>query len=475
VTTAIVGSVAGQGNTQVVSNALAPYASQFIGSQFDPNHGENPDATMQLMSHAVLGALLAEANGGSAGNGALAAGGGELAAKFLTEALYGGNPENLDEQQRQTILALSEAIGALAGGVGDAGLDGSSLGASIAANVVENNYLSHPQREQRDKEKLACGSDTACKFAVESRWAELSQDQSRDMKDRYSAYLTPEEQAIVFSLKPGTDAYDTLIAHAMLREAAKNPLFISSLYGGDFRLLTETDWDGPQFNSFASGMTLADRNRLEMAVLGPIAGAPSTLASLLGARPETIALTNQLGMIAWDVAGSIAVLGPKSPSTGPSQLGGLISPQDGRGVGGGASKLPSQQSADLLLAQSQGEVAKLAGMYNTASLLPKDFTLKLGGTLLRTDPVASTGAPVFLGASTADVMAYFQTLGGLGAMPPVRNIPGKGQLYVISTPGGTTLRLRDFSTSKNATGATWTIDIVDPSINGGRAVEMKFK
>lgn len=63
----------------------------------------------------------------------------------------------------------------------------------------------------------------------------------------------------------------------------------------------------------------------------------------------------------------------------------------------------------------------------------------------------------------------------MGAMPPVRNIRGKGQLYVISTPGGTTLRLRDFSTSKNANGSAWTIDIVNPSINNGRSVEMKFK
>jgi len=317
----------------VVSNALAPYAAQFIGSQFDPNHGANPDATLQLVSHALLGALLAEANGASAGSGAAVAAGGELAAKFLTDALYGGSPEKLDEQQKQTILALSSAIAALAGGIGGGGLDSSSLGAQIAANVVENNYLSHPQREQRDKEKLACGTDTVCKFAVESRWAELSQDQSRVMKDRYALYLTPEEQAIVFSLKPGTDAYDTLIAHAILRETAENPLFISSLYGGDFKLLTETDWDGPQFNPFTSSMSVSDRNRLEMAVLGPIAGAPSTLASLLGARPETITLTNQLGMIAWDVAGSVAVVGPKSPSAGLSQLRGQSSQNDGFGKG----------------------------------------------------------------------------------------------------------------------------------------------
>ena len=142
VTTAIVGTVAGQGGGQVAANALAPYAAEYIGSQFDPNHGKDPNATLQLISHAVLGALLAEAAGGAAGDGAVAAAGGELAAKFLTNALYAGSPEKLDEQQKQTILALSAAVGALAGGLGGAGMDASSLGATIAANAVENNWLS---------------------------------------------------------------------------------------------------------------------------------------------------------------------------------------------------------------------------------------------------------------------------------------------------------------------------------------------
>lgn len=141
VTTAIVGGVTGQGGTQLTSNALAPYAASFIGSQFDPNHGKDPSATVQLLSHAVLGALLAEANGGSAGNGALAAGGGELAAKYLTDLLYGGDPARLDEQQKQTILALSQAVGALAGSLGGQGLPGAALGSNLAGNSVENNRM----------------------------------------------------------------------------------------------------------------------------------------------------------------------------------------------------------------------------------------------------------------------------------------------------------------------------------------------
>lgn len=167
VTTAIVGSVAGQGGGQVAANALAPYAAHFIGSQFDPNHGDNPDATLQLISHAVLGALLAEANGGAAGNGAVAAAGGELAAKFIVDQLYKGDVGGLSEQDKQMVLALSQAVGALAGGVGGNGLAGAASGANIAQNSVENNYLSAKDVEILSEKLKRCDAkDDACRNAV---------------------------------------------------------------------------------------------------------------------------------------------------------------------------------------------------------------------------------------------------------------------------------------------------------------------
>uniref|UniRef100_UPI000AAA9A8C VENN motif pre-toxin domain-containing protein n=1 Tax=Stenotrophomonas maltophilia TaxID=40324 RepID=UPI000AAA9A8C len=148
VTTALVGGVAGQGAGQVASNALAPYAAYFIGSTLDPNHGSDPNATLQLLSHAVLGALLAEANGGSAGTGAVSAAGGELAAKVLTNTLTGGDPSRLSPEQREMVLALSQAVGALAGGLSGQDLAGITLNAGIAKNSVENNFLGHVDQKR---------------------------------------------------------------------------------------------------------------------------------------------------------------------------------------------------------------------------------------------------------------------------------------------------------------------------------------
>ncbi len=64
----------------------------------DPNHDSDLNAMPQLASHAALGALLAEVNGGSAGTGAMSAAGGGLAANVLTDKLFGGSHANLSPQ-----------------------------------------------------------------------------------------------------------------------------------------------------------------------------------------------------------------------------------------------------------------------------------------------------------------------------------------------------------------------------------------
>ncbi|WP_262239238.1 hemagglutinin repeat-containing protein [Stenotrophomonas maltophilia] len=176
VTSALVGGVEGQGLGQLGSNALAPYAAELIGKTFDPNkQSAAPSEAMQMLSHALLGALLAEANGGSAGSGALAAGGGELAAKVLTDSLFGGNPANLSPQQREAVLALSQAVGALAGGLSGQDLAGITLNAGIAKNSVENNFLTEDQARVLKQQLDECGGDTSCQKAVRDVAKQLSE------------------------------------------------------------------------------------------------------------------------------------------------------------------------------------------------------------------------------------------------------------------------------------------------------------
>ncbi len=85
--------------------------------------------------------MLAEANGGAAVNGALAAGGGELAAKYLGDYITSQNGGRLTLEQEQQVKALGQAVGAVAGGAGGAGIVGAALGTGIATNSIENNFL----------------------------------------------------------------------------------------------------------------------------------------------------------------------------------------------------------------------------------------------------------------------------------------------------------------------------------------------
>lgn len=209
----------------------------------------------------------------------------------------------------------------MAGSTAGDGLAGAALAAGIAKNVVENNYLSAPQRKAKDADRAACGKDTVCLQATDARWAEVSQEQSREVMERYAPYLTPDEQYVLFSLKPGTKEYDQILASAIAREASSQPAHLGTLLNREIGLLRETDWDGALFGPLAPGMSLTDRNRIEMALLGPILGMPSATLTAFGIDPQTVEMTNQLGMLAWNIAGSGFVLRPKS-TRGPAKVDG---------------------------------------------------------------------------------------------------------------------------------------------------------
>lgn len=159
---------------------LAPYAAELIGKTFDPNkQSAVPSEAMQMLSHALLGALLAEANGGKAGSGALAAGGGELAAKFLGDYYAKQNKGQLSPEQAEQVRVLGQAVGAMAGGLSAAGISGATLGMGIAKNSVENNYLNHDERMEYLQATVIC-SDAGKDCDIKENFERLSAE--RDYK-----------------------------------------------------------------------------------------------------------------------------------------------------------------------------------------------------------------------------------------------------------------------------------------------------
>ena len=95
-----------------------------------------------LITHAILGAVVAELQGNSGLVGGAGAVGGELAADIIRKQLYGKDVKDLTEEDKRTISALAQLATGLA--IAVAGGDVGDAGTAIAAgkNAVENNGLS---------------------------------------------------------------------------------------------------------------------------------------------------------------------------------------------------------------------------------------------------------------------------------------------------------------------------------------------
>ncbi|WP_267107172.1 hemagglutinin repeat-containing protein [Xanthomonas sacchari] len=263
--------------------------------QLESQWGNN--GSLRVLAHTVVGGL----TGGL--EGATGAAAGTLAAPAVATAL---REAGVTGPLADTLTALaSTAAGAVAGG---------TAGAATASNEVVNNYLSHPQRNEKARELSKCTTEE-CRENVERKWDDVSLAQSREMKDRYFDYLAPEQQAALLNLKPGTQEYDAILAAGVAQAASKSTIGVGSSYSLDYQLLTERDWNGQQVKALIGGSSLEDRNRLDTAVLG-IFGSPARLTALFGGSPEQVAAANQFGASMFDVAGAVEVLGPRSTRSG---------------------------------------------------------------------------------------------------------------------------------------------------------------
>ena len=182
VTGLLVGGVSGQGASQLAANASAPYAAEAIGDYFTQPGHENH--TAQLLSHAVLGGILAAANGTNATAGASAGASGELAAQVISKELYPqaydskGNfhPEKLDANQLNTVISLSSAVGALVSGVAGGTSMDANVGGNIAANAAENNWLGDRQQAAMTREMNAAKSNLD-KLKIAGKYLAISSKQ----------------------------------------------------------------------------------------------------------------------------------------------------------------------------------------------------------------------------------------------------------------------------------------------------------
>jgi len=138
--TAAIQGLAGGNIAQAVSGAASPYLAEQIHNMTTDASGKvNPEAN--LMAHAVLGAVVAQAQG----NSALAGAAGATTGEYIAQQLYPGiDRKDLTEEQRQTISALGTLAAGLAGGIVGDSTGNAVASAQAGKNSSENNNLSLP-------------------------------------------------------------------------------------------------------------------------------------------------------------------------------------------------------------------------------------------------------------------------------------------------------------------------------------------
>ncbi|WP_349290176.1 MULTISPECIES: VENN motif pre-toxin domain-containing protein [unclassified Tatumella] len=169
--TAAVQGLAGGNLAQVLAGGLSPYAAGVI-REMTTNADGSTSVAANAMAHAVLGAVAAKVSDNSALAGAAGAASGELMARYIAETLYPGvKPENLTEEQKQTLSVLGTLAAGLAGGLAGEGTGDAVVGAQSGKNAVENNALSAGS-DLGFWLGNTPGCDTACKTGIAKGVAE---------------------------------------------------------------------------------------------------------------------------------------------------------------------------------------------------------------------------------------------------------------------------------------------------------------
>ena len=216
--TAISGALAGLTGgdmSQALAGGLAPYLSLAVKAATTDAKG-NVNQAENITGHALAGAVVAYLQGGSVTGGAAGAATGELAAQLIAKELYPGvKPENLTNEQKANVSALSTLAAGLAGGVAGNSSVAAGTGGIAGKTAVENNYLSANQALTFDKEMQSCKASGGDCTAVIDKWKKVSDEQSNNLDDTLA------------NNPAGAVAWDKEVAEGGT-EMAKRPGWLSS-------------------------------------------------------------------------------------------------------------------------------------------------------------------------------------------------------------------------------------------------------
>lgn len=221
--TAALQGLAGGDIGSALAGASAPYLANLIKQSTQGND------TARIMAHVVLGAVVAQAQGNSAGAGAAGAGTGELIAARLYPDI---KTENLSEEQRQTISALSTLASGLAGGLAGGDLSGAFAGAKAGNNAVENNSLGDiasalaegKTLEQKAEERIKAENERYKEQNCAGLSAQACSAQMYDERRENLAYTVAGGAVVA-----GTVAGAMLLGPALLNVCGMSPVVCTEL------------------------------------------------------------------------------------------------------------------------------------------------------------------------------------------------------------------------------------------------------
>ena len=132
-----------------VGIAAATAVSYEIGQYFKAQKQEG--SSKRIVAHAILGAAVSAAGDNNALAGTISAGGSEAAAPFISQWLYQeADGSKLTAEQKDTVNAITSALGAATGAVVDGTATDVVQGSLNAQNAVENNNGARARRNARN-------------------------------------------------------------------------------------------------------------------------------------------------------------------------------------------------------------------------------------------------------------------------------------------------------------------------------------
>ncbi|UYA60509.1 Hemolysin [Pectobacterium sp. F1-1] len=151
--TAAIQALAGGDIQKAIASGASPYLAQLVKDVTllkDESKITASDIAANAMAHAVVGAVVAQLSGQDAAAGAIGASSGELAARAIMAEQYPGKTANdLTEEEKQSVSALSTLASGLISGLASNSTATAASGAQSGRNAVENNYLSSTEKSRQ--------------------------------------------------------------------------------------------------------------------------------------------------------------------------------------------------------------------------------------------------------------------------------------------------------------------------------------